>query len=80
MTRTEPYDSADLDAIEELERSLGWALVVERIQMQIERERTDLEKDGDPAKLRGSIAGRRNVLTIPGILRDEIERELANQK
>jgi hypothetical protein len=68
-----------LDALEELARSRGWELVVERIKLQIERERAELEGVVAPAKLQGAIAARRNVLTIPGILREEIRTELAKK-
>lgn len=77
----EDLDSADLDAIKEMIRSRGYGLVVERVKAEIERLRLDLE-NGHGAdewltnQLRGQIKAYRTLLTIPGILRGEIERKV----
>ncbi|MBZ5578240.1 MAG: hypothetical protein LAP40_16885 [Acidobacteriia bacterium] len=75
----EELDSADLDAVKDLERSPGYALVRERVTAEIERLGRELEGDLDAektAKLRGQLRAYRTLLTIPGILKSEIEREV----
>jgi hypothetical protein len=67
----EPLDSADYDAILELERSPGYALVVERFRQELERKRTELELVSSGSFERGQIAAIRMVLTIPSILKGE---------
>lgn len=77
----EPYDSADLDAIRELRRSRGWALVSERLQDAIEITRNELEMRGaEPQYPRGMIRGLRLALEIPGILADELKRQVASKE
>jgi hypothetical protein len=71
--QSEPFDSADLDAMLEFDRSRGWGLVQIRIREELERKRAALENGGDPERVRGEIASLRVVLTIPGILREEIK-------
>lgn len=76
MQQPESLDSADLDAILELERSPGYALVVKRITTEIERKRTDLENGGNAIRLCGEIAALRVVLSIPGSLKHEARAQL----
>ena len=72
---TEPWDSGHLDAINELKESPGYALVVERIQETLEQLRNDLEK-GASDSTRGQCKALRMVLTIPEILKSEIQASL----
>lgn len=72
---TEPLDSGDLDALLEMERSLGYRLLIGRIEEEIERKRNTLEQHCDPeitATTRGEIAALRMVLTVPENLKAEI--------
>ena len=75
---TEPYDSSDLDAINELMESPGYALVKERIQAEIERLRDHLERQADET-VRGQCQALRVVLTIPEILKSEIQFSLKDK-
>jgi hypothetical protein len=72
------YDSADLDAILELERSPGYALVVKRLNGELERRRMHLESDPGDGFLRaqGQVGGLRTALAIPDILKAEIKASL----
>jgi hypothetical protein len=75
----EAYDSADLDAITDLERSRGWALVAARIQSELQRRQLELETpvgEQATASLRGYIAAIRVMAAIPEILKDEITNAL----
>ncbi len=78
----EPLDSADFDALVELEKlSAGWALVKLRIQTEITRRLTELENDGDAtatAAIRGGIRALRLVLRIPEILKSECKTNDGN--
>lgn len=76
-THEEKLDSADLDAILELERSPGYALIAQRLTEVLERKRLDLERPGqDVQLLRGEISALRVALAVPGILKDEIRAAL----
>jgi len=74
--KPEPLDNGDRDAILELERSTGYALVKMRIQQEIIRRSAELEL---PANIestqytRGVIYALRTVLQIPSILKGEIK-------
>jgi hypothetical protein len=72
------YDSADLDAILELERSPGYALVSQRMSEELDRRRSHLETDPGDGFLRaqGQVSGLRTALAIPGILKAEIKAAL----
>lgn len=76
---TDPLDSADFDALQELERlSRGWELVRSCIQQEIARRGTELESDSDPtatAKIRGAIEALRLVLRMPEILKQECHED-----
>lgn len=79
MNFTEEPDAGDLDALEELERSRGWALVKERIKSELDRAGRELEGDFGPEKTnkqRGYIAALRMVLSLPGIRKAEISDTL----
>lgn len=74
----EPMDSGDLDALLEMERSLGYRLLTSRIQEAIADKLADLERPSSEettALLRGGIAALRMVLTIPDSLKAEIGAE-----
>ena len=64
---SEPLDSADLDAISELERSPGYFLVAERIRGELQRRRDELEHSDCEWQamnmVRGQIKALREVLT-----------------
>jgi hypothetical protein len=75
----EPYDSAELDALIELERSPGYALIRARYEFMLERKRQELEKPHDEAKtaqIRGEIAMLRDVFWIIENLKQEILAQL----
>ena len=78
MTKPERvYDSGDLDAILDFERSAGYHLVEERIQAELIRRQSELEQPGsEPEFIRGQIRALRTALEIPGILRKEIKEWL----
>ncbi len=73
---TEALDSADVDALLELVRSRGYALVAKRIDETLARKRLDLEGTGNVPRLRGEIAGLLVALAIPGYLVQEIRGAL----
>lgn len=77
--KPEPPDSAEIDALKELQRSPGYELVMERIEEEMERRRDQLE-DLCTQQLtdytRGYLKALRTVLGIPQILIDEISKEL----
>lgn len=77
---TEPYDSADLDAILELERSRGYALLVERINDELERQRLECERPTTSWKTvdhaQGQCRALRTVLAMTGTLKGEIKAAL----
>ena len=69
-------DSAELDAIKELKHSPGYALVVERITEELERNRIELEFRATPELtefIRGYIKALRIVLMIFEILENELK-------
>jgi hypothetical protein len=73
---TEPADSADLDAIRDLERSPGYALFSMRVVSEIRRKQDELEQPGDIAStqyIRGMIYALRTVLNMPAILKGEMK-------
>jgi len=73
----EPLDSADLDALRELEQSPGYILVMERIFETIKKKRDDLERiDSRGDLLRGELSGLRLALNIPAILKEEIKNSV----
>lgn len=78
------YDSGDLDAVVELDHSPGYVLVTKRIREMIERKRTELEGIGWDQCLteaaRGYVKALREVLTIPDVLRSEIQGQIQKQK
>lgn len=81
MSLPEPIDSADLDAILEMERSPGWGLVRDRISYELERRRGELEHpERPPDGLRGEIKALRTVLQIPDILKGEIKNAVRSKR
>lgn len=79
----EAPDSAEIDALKELERSPGYQLVVNRIAEMILRRCFELEGELDEPKtnrIRGEIKALRDVLTIPEVLKGEIQQQLQKQK
>lgn len=75
---SEDFDSADLDALKELRRAPGYALVAARIRHEIERKRDELEhqqiSERDSSFTRGYIRALRTVLDYPQILMDEVKQ------
>jgi len=72
-----PYTTADLDAVVELQRSPGYALVVERINQELERRRHELEQPigiEGTSLARGQVQALRTVLSIPQILQQEMKK------
>jgi hypothetical protein len=70
-------DSSDLDAIESLVISDGWALLSERVFEVIEDKRNALERSGDKAdEHRGFLAACRMFLSLPKGMAEEIKREI----
>lgn len=70
----DPVDS-DLDDVRELGHSKGYALVVSRVHVMIERLLARLEQDLGPQEtfsIRGQIKAYREMLTIPESLTREI--------
>ena len=73
----EPLDSADHDAILELERSPGYALFQERVNAELQRRCAELELTAtiDSTQFcRGTIYALRTVMQIPTILKGEIPK------
>lgn len=64
-------DSEDRDALLEMEGSRGYALLVGRINKEIERSRDQMELGSAPKRLRGYISALRMVLNLPNILKNE---------
>lgn len=76
---TEPFDTADVDALQELIYSRGWKLLEMRLRTELERKREDLEMDSDLQKTslaRGRVDSLRLALRLPIQLRDEIAAEI----
>lgn len=76
---TEPYDSSDLDAVLELERSRGYALLVARTGEELERQREECERPSSTWTTyyaQGQVKALRTVLSIPEILKAEIKASL----
>jgi hypothetical protein len=72
----EPLDSADRDAILEVEKSPGFALIQLRIHEEITRRSAELELPADIEStqyIRGALYALRTVLQIPKILKAEIQ-------
>ncbi len=79
MLASESLDSADLDSLQELEQSPGYALFAKRINEQIQRQCAALElpqSEQMTANLRGNIWALRLVLEIPSILKGEVKTEI----
>lgn len=78
MPQPEKYDSGDLDAVAELERSRGYGLLLGKINAELQRKRDYLEQaQDDPVRFtQGYIAGLRMVAQLPGILKGEIKAQL----
>jgi hypothetical protein len=75
--RREKLDRVDADLIEQVVQSRGWQLIRQRVEHEIERERTALEQPGpetETAWRRGKLAGLRDALQIPKLLMAEGER------
>jgi hypothetical protein len=75
-------DSSDLDALEELKLSRGYALVRTRVEEELAGKCRELEGDlaaEQTAALRGYIRALRTVLEVPGILEQEITAALKEQ-
>lgn len=77
---TEPLDTGDVDALDELLGSPGWKLVCERIAVQLVRDQNALQVPGTPDRvsegLRGSIARARMMLKLPKAMREELKAGL----
>jgi hypothetical protein len=74
----ERYNLADADDLDALIDSPGWALVKERIELQLDRERSELERDlpeRDTARIRGAIRQLLIVHKLPELMRDEIRQQ-----
>jgi hypothetical protein len=72
----EPLDSSDLDALESLVISDGWALLAERVAEVIEEKRNALERSGDKAdEHRGFLAACRMFLALPKGMAAEIKAQ-----
>jgi hypothetical protein len=79
----EAPDSSDLDALRELVRTPGYALLVERIHFSIACAQKALEEDAGAERtwlLRGQIRAWRIALKMPEILKDEISNEVKHGK
>ncbi len=75
---TDPLDAGDIDALEDLEQSPGYALFTGRVNREIKRQSLGLERDLtdlETAKLRGSINALREVLTYTDILKEEAKAD-----
>lgn len=73
------YDSADLDALLELERHPGYALVVERLKEELERQRVECEQPSSTWSThvaQGQVRALRVALAVPEILKGEIKASL----
>lgn len=73
------YDSGDLDAILELERSRGYALLMGRIVEELDRQRVQCEQPSDSwvtHYAQGQVKALRTVLAVAGILKSEIKASL----
>lgn len=76
---TEPPDSGDMDALEDMVRSPGYAMLRKRIEDTIVTRQRALESDMDENRTnveRGSIRALRLVLTLPAILKTEITESI----
>lgn len=77
--KRETPDTHEIDALIELERSEGYKLFRERVDDMIVRRCRELEGELDEvktARVRGQIAALRDVLTVPVILKAEIQQSL----
>jgi hypothetical protein len=77
MTTSPDYDSADLDALLELQHSPGYKLLLIRIDEELERLRDELETaSGSAEGLRGQCKALRTVLAMVEILKAEVKNSL----
>jgi len=70
--------SEKIDALDLLLASPGWDLVRERLELQLQRDQAELEREAGPeqtAKLRGQIARLRMMLELPAGMREEYRQE-----
>lgn len=74
--RDSKYNSSDLDAIRALRRSLGWLLVSERYDEELERMRLSLEQPGKGDYERGQVKAIRTLRDVPEILEHEIKSQV----
>lgn len=80
----ESPDGHEIDALDELKRSEGYELVVERTAEVLADKRVELEshamvgKPDEANYLRGMIAGLRLSLDLPQLMAIEIEQDLKN--
>lgn len=74
------YTSADLDALSDLVGSPGYKLFRDRVESELERRRTELERQGDAGECRGRVAALRTVLGIPEILRSEMKNTIVQDE
>jgi hypothetical protein len=75
----EAPDSHELDALLDLERSEGWALVRQRMEAELEDLRLQLETPGEHDYKRGRVREARVMLEIPAILKGEIAGQLKSK-
>lgn len=69
------YDALDLDAVQVLVRSHGYALLKARYEQMLERRRLELEHRDAP-EARGAVRELRAVLDVPAVLITEIRATL----
>ena len=77
---TDSSISENIDALDLLLASTGWDLVRERLEMQLQRDQADLEREVGPettAKIRGQIARLRMMIELPAGMREEFRQELS---
>lgn len=75
----EPLDTADADALDELLESAGWKLVQARLELQLKRDRDQIENTHPQdvtENIRGRIRSLKLSLNLPVLLRDEIKAGL----
>lgn len=79
MTEQREYTGDELDAIEQLLKSEGYRLLRERVELELERWRGQIEQLQDISTTnltRGRIYGLRTVLQIADNLHDEVKAAL----
>lgn len=75
---TDSSISEQIDALDLLLDSAGWALVRTRLEVQLDRDQADLEREVGPeqtAKIRGQIARIRMMINLPAAMREEFRQE-----